>query len=401
VTPTSPRLQDIAIVGAGPGGVRTAVELRRLGFPGGITLIGAEAEAPYSRPPLSKELLRGDESAPLTLKADLSDVEVLLGQTATGLDASAVRTDHGRVTADAVVVATGATPVRLPGPGRQRVLRTHADALDLRGELGPGVRLVIIGASWIGAEVATTASNLGCHVTCLEAGPAPLHAALGFDVGVKTAEWWQDVDLRLDTPVCSVEHDGVLLATGSLIPADIVLTCVGVRPEVAWLTGSGLSLEDGIRVDHRLIAELRNDHAWKGRIGAVGDVANWPSHRYGTRMRIEHWDHAAQGGRALAAALLGDESVVHDPIPYFWSEQFGHRLQYVGHHDPADAPVLRHYENGAWGAAWLRTDGSLGAYLAVDVPRELPQAQSLILSGLPVPRERLDDYGLALSSLSN
>jgi 3-phenylpropionate/trans-cinnamate dioxygenase ferredoxin reductase subunit len=397
VTELPTGLESIAIVGAGPGGVRVAVELRRLGFAGDVALIGAESEPPYSRPPLSKEVLHSGDPAPVPVKADLADVELLLGRTATGLDTWGVCTDRGPVSADAVVIATGATPVRLPGAGRQRVLRTYGDALALRGELRPGSRLVIIGASWIGAEVATSALRRGCHVTCLEAGPSPLHVALGPDVGSRTRAWWQGVDLRLDTPARSVEDDGVLLADWTLVPADVVLTCVGARPEVDWLARSGLCLDGGVRVDHRLLAELDDDHPWAGRIGAVGDVARWPSRRFGSRIRVEHWDHAAQSGRTLAAALLGDASVVHDPVPFFWSEQFGHRLQYVGHHDTTSAALIRRYDDGAWGAGWLRPDGSLCAYLTVDRPRDLPAAQSLIASGEPVSAQRLLDPGLALS----
>ncbi|HMA47977.1 MAG TPA: NAD(P)/FAD-dependent oxidoreductase, partial [Frankiaceae bacterium] len=237
-------MERVVVVGAGLAGARACEELRRQGYAGRLTLVGAEPHPPYDRPPLSKALLRG-ETDDTTLPVDLTGVQVLLGRRASGLRPGRLETDGGVLDWDGLVLATGAHPVRLPGDGPQRVLRTVDDARALRAALRPGARVAIVGAGWIGAEVATAAAGAGCAVTVVEAGPAPLAQALGEQVGAWSARWYEQagVELRTGTGVAAVTGDGLALADGTWLAADVVLVGVGVRPATGWLEGSGLALD--------------------------------------------------------------------------------------------------------------------------------------------------------------
>ena len=381
-----PGAGSIVIVGAGLAGLRTAEELRGRDYAGQITLIGAEARLPYDRPPLSKKLMTGalDDT---TLRPDLAalGVQARLCERAVELADGVVTTDHGEYPFDVLVLATGASPVRLPGAGGQHVLRTLDDALELRKLLIPGTALAIIGAGWIGAELATAAAQLGCRVTVVEAGSAPLAAGLGAEVGMLTVPWYAaaGVDLRLGLGVDSVQPGGLALAGGAWLPADVVVTAVGVRPEVSWLTTSGISLDNGVAVDGHLRTSLP-------RVLAVGDCAAFLSARYGRRLRFEHWDVALHAPEVAAATALGG-TALYDPVPYFWSEQFGRMLQYVGHHTPADRLILRGDPAAErWAAAWLSGD-RLAALLAVGIPRDMLQARRLMEAGSAVDPARLAD----------
>ena len=381
----------VVVVGGGLAGLRTAEELRARGYAGSLTLVGAEARLPYDRPPLSKKFMTG-ELDDTTLRDDLAGlaVDARLGETATALETArqacgVLRTDRGQHEFDALVLATGARPVALPGTGRQRFLRTMDDALALRELLRPGLRLAIIGAGWIGAELATAAAGLGCLVTVLEAGPCPLAAALGPAVGGLTVSWYRaaGVDLRLGQAVESVEPDGLALAGGGWLAADEIVTAVGVRPEVGWLAGSAVALENGVAVDEQLRTSVPG-------VFAVGDCAAFASARYRRRLRVEHWDAALRGPAVVAANLLGGTDA-YDPVPYFWSEQFGKMVQYAGFHGDADRMILRGDPAGRrWGACWLAGD-RLVALLTVDVPRDLLQGRRLIESGAAVDAGRLAD----------
>src|SRR5215831_1562515 len=235
------RIGQVVIAGAGLAGLRAAEELRARDYPGGITMIGAERRPPYDRPPLTKKFMTG-EIDDTSLRADLTALgaELRLGEAATGLRDGVLGTDRAEYRFDALVVATGAAPVRLPGPGPQRVLRTFDDALTLRAALRPGTKLAVIGAGWIGAELATTAAQRGCQVTVVEAAPAPLAGALGAAAGSRTVPWYAaaGVELRLGQPVESVETGGLALPGGGWLAADEIVTAVGVRPAVGWLAGA-------------------------------------------------------------------------------------------------------------------------------------------------------------------
>jgi 3-phenylpropionate/trans-cinnamate dioxygenase ferredoxin reductase component len=388
----------VVVVGAGLSGLRTAEELRARGFAGQITLIGAEARPPYDRPPLSKKVLTEPDLDP-SLKADFAalDVGFRPGETATGLDGELV-TDHGRYPFDHLVLATGSVPVVLPGEGRQRFLRTYDDALALRDLIRPGgssrkpLRLAIVGAGWIGAELATAAAAYGGQVTVVEAGPAPLAGAIGAPVGAQTARWYAaaGVDLRVATAVEAVQPGGLALAGGEWLEADEIVTAVGVRPATGWLAGSGVRLENGVAVD----AGLR---ASRPGVYAVGDCAAFESRRFGRRLRIEHWDVALHMPEVAAASVLGGDEA-YDPVPYFWSEQFGRMLQYVGHHGGADSLVWRgDPAEPTWAAAWL-ADGRLVAMLSVGRPRDMLQGRRLIESAAPVDVSRLTDPAIPVKA---
>ena len=378
--------ERIVVVGGGLAGLRTVEELRARGYAGQVTLVGAETRPPYDRPPLSKRLMAG-ELADTTLREDLATLgmQLRLGETATGLSAGVLRTDRGEHRFDRLVLATGATPVALPGSGRQRFLRTLDDALALRALLRAGLRLAIVGAGWIGAELATAAAARGSQVTVLEAAAAPLAAAVGPEVGALTAAWYQEagVELRLGQPVESVEPGGLALAGGGWLAADEVVTAVGVRPEVGWLEGSGIAVDRGIAADEQLRTSLPG-------VFAVGDCAAFWSQRYQRRLRFEHWDVALHAPAVAAANLLGGTDT-YDPVPYFWSEQFGRMIQYVGFHGGADRMLLRGDPAARqWSACWLAGD-LLVALLAVNSPRDQVQARRVIQAGAAVDAARLSD----------
>jgi 3-phenylpropionate/trans-cinnamate dioxygenase ferredoxin reductase component len=377
----------VVVAGAGLAGLRTTEELRERGFSGRITLIGAESRPPYDRPPLSKKVLTEPALDP-SLKADFTalDVDFRPDEAAVGLGgAQDLITDRGRYPFDHLVLATGALPVALPGEGPQRFLRSYDDALALRDLLRPGLRLAIVGAGWIGAELATAAVAHGSQVTVVEAGPAPLAAAIGAPVGAQTARWYAaaGVDLRVATAVEAVQPGGLALAGGEHIAADEIVTAVGVRPATRWLEGSGVRLENGVAVD----AGLRTS---RPGVYAVGDCAAFESRRFGRRLRFEHWDVALHAPEVAAANVLGGDEA-YDPVPYFWSEQFGRMLQYVGYHGDAESLLWRGDPAGpAWAACWLAA-GRLVAILTVDRPRDMLQGRRLIAAGDPVDVARLAD----------
>lgn len=395
VNPASPagpsRPERVVVVGGGLAGLRTIEELRARGYAGAVTLVGAEKRPPYDRPPLSKRLMMG-ELADTTLRDDLDALggELRLGETATGLEPGLLRTDQREHGFDRLVLATGTTPVALPGTGRQRFLRTLDDALTLRALLRPGLRLAIVGAGWIGAELATAAAARGCQVTVLEAAPAPLAAAVGAEIGALTAPWYAaaGVELRPGQPVDSVEPDGLALSGGGWLAADEIVTAVGVRPEVGWLEGSGVALDNGVAVDEQLRTSAPG-------VFAAGDCMAYWSLRYQRRLRFEHWDMALRAPAVLAGNLLGGTDA-YDPVPYFWSEQFGRMIQYVGFHGAADRMILRGDPAAArWAACWLAGD-LLVALLTVNFPRDLAQGRRVIESGTPVDAARLSDPAILI-----
>jgi 3-phenylpropionate/trans-cinnamate dioxygenase ferredoxin reductase subunit len=399
---------QIVVAGGGLAGLRTVEELRSGGFDGPITMLAAESRPPYDRPPLSKaalsveglspEVLAGELDAP-AIEAELDTalsvdfgalaVDLHLSEPATGLDLAAARvhTEVAGYPYDRLVVATGAAPIVLPGPGRQRFLRTHEDALELRERLRPGTRLVIVGAGWIGAELATAAAARGCQVTVVEGGPTPLAAAIGAEVGGRTVPWYAaaGIELRTSVLVESVEDGGLALRGGGWIPADEVVTAVGVRPAVGWLAGSGVDLDNGVAVGPGLRTSAPG-------VFAAGDCASFWSLRYARRLRFEHWDVAMHAPSVVAAAILGRDEV-YDPVPYSWSEQFGHMMQYAGFHAGADRLIWRGPAEGdsePWTACWLAGD-RLVALLAVDRPRDAVQGRRILAAGTPVDPARLSD----------
>lgn len=377
----------IVVVGAGLAGLQTVVALRTQGYAGPLTLVGAEDEPPYDRPPLSKAVLAG-ESDSSTLEADWSalDVDLRLGTRATAVGDGVVATDHGDIGFDTAVLATGAEPRRLPGADTALTLRTRADSLRLREALRPGARLVVVGAGWIGAEVATAAVARDVEVTVVEALAAPLASALPSGIGERTVPWWSSVDLRLGAAVDAVEPDAVHLVSGDRVTADVVLLGVGARPVAP--DGVKLTADGAVAVDAHLRTSTPN-------VLAVGDCAAWESTRYGARMLVEHWDNALRAPTVAAANALGGDEV-WDPVPYFWSEQWGRMVQYAGHHPAGDRLVWR--EDGErWAAFWLAGD-RLVAAVTVDRPRDLVQARHLMERDATVDAALLADPAVAVKA---
>ena len=379
------------MVGAGLAGVRAAAELRARGYTGTLTVLGAEDEPPYDRPPLSKEVLRhgGD---PVALEPGwLAGVDLRLGVTVTAVRPGTVSTSAGDLPWDGLVLAAGAEPRRLSGSdGGAHVLRTAADAHRLRSALAPGAHVVVVGAGWIGAEVATAAAGRGCAVTVLEAGVAPLVASLGPAAGARTAGWYAEagVTLRTGAAVTTVDSRGVGLAGSGRVDADVVVEAVGVRPRLDWLAGSGVELDGpsgGVLVDEAGRTSLAG-------VVAVGDCAARWSPRTGRRVRTEHWDDALRAPAVAAATLLGSPGV-YDPAPYVWSEQFGRHVQWVGWRT-ADRPSVWRGDpelGTGWAAAWLDEGGRLAGMLTVDRPRDLSQARKAIEAGRVVDPAALAD----------
>ncbi|MEV6581092.1 FAD-dependent oxidoreductase [Streptomyces sp. NPDC051582] len=392
----------VVIVGAGMAGVQTAVALREQGWRRPITLLGAEPHQPYDRPPLSKAVLLGKaEDSAFDVDFEGLGIVLRLGVEVTGLRAAEreLDTEAGPVPYDVLVLATGAEPLTLPGsegvPG-VHLLRTLDDAARLRPVLASAPATVVVGAGWIGAEFATAAREAGCAVTVVEAADRVLAGALPAEVAAPMAHWYEQAGAALLTgaKVSSVESGRVLLADGRELPAGAVVVGIGARPATRWLAGSGVELgpEGAVTADEYLRTGLPD-------VYAVGDCASFPSARYGARLLVHHWDNALQGPRVVAANVVAGKALqVYDPVPYFWSEQFGRFVQYAGHHAGADELVWRgDPAEAGWSVCWLR-DGALAAVLAVGRPRDLAQGRKLIETGAPVDPARVADPAVPLKS---
>ncbi|MFJ5722587.1 NAD(P)/FAD-dependent oxidoreductase [Streptomyces sp. NPDC093149] len=397
----------VVIVGAGMAGVQTAVALREQGFTGPVTLIGAEPHQPYDRPPLSKAVLLGEaEGSAFDIDFEALDIDLRLGCEVTGVRPGAheLDTPSGPVPYDALVVATGAEPIVLPGtegvPG-VHLLRTLDDAARLRPVLDERHGVVVVGAGWIGAEFATAARAAGCEVTVVEAADRPLAGAMPAEVAAPMAAWYAEsgAELLTGARVERIEPGRVILADGRAIPAGAVVVGIGARPSTAWLAGSGIALgpDGSVTADDALRTSLPD-------VYAVGDCASFPSARYGERLLVHHWDNALQGPRTAAANIIaagaegGPAPQTYDPVPYFWSEQFGRFVQYAGHCAAADTLLWRgDPADPSWSVCWLR-DGVLVAVLAVGRPRDLAQGRRLIEAGARLDPARVADPSVPLKS---
>jgi NADPH-dependent 2,4-dienoyl-CoA reductase/sulfur reductase-like enzyme len=416
--------QRAVIAGAGLAGAQTAAQLREQGWEGVITLVGAEPHRPYDRPPLSKDLLLGKggpEDALLDVDFEGLGIELLLGRAATGVRTAErlLDTDGGPLPYDHLVLATGAEAATLPGTTGTtgtagvgvHVLRTLDDARRLKPVLDAGGSIVAVGAGWIGAEVATAARAAGCRITVVEAAAHVLPGALPAEVTEPMRRWYEaaGAELRTGQRVAAVREGEVELASGgtpgnggvaaggrTVLGADAVLVGVGSRPATGWLANSGIELaaDGSIRAD----AGLRTSAPG---VYAVGDCASFPSARYGRRLLVHHWDNALNGPRTVAANVVGRDSA-YDPVPYFWSEQFGRYVQYAGHHTTGDRLLWRGTpDDAAWSVCWLRegeADGALVAVLAVDRPRDLTQGRRLIERGARLDPARATDPSVPLKA---
>jgi NADPH-dependent 2,4-dienoyl-CoA reductase/sulfur reductase-like enzyme len=383
-------VKHVAIIGASLAGLSAARALRSQGFGGRVTVVGDETRRPYDRPPLSKEFLAGEMvETDLALEDDDDDLQAewLLGAAATKLDtdSGAVELADGtRFYADGVVIATGSRARRWPGCESMagvHVIRTIDDAIALRADMRPGAALVVIGAGFIGAEVASTARKLGMTVTVVEAAPTPLGVQLGSRLGAVVAEAHSangttlicgvgvagltGENRALRSPACVDRVTGVDLADGRHLPADVVVVGIGGVPNIEWLAGSGLELGNGVICGPAGQTAMPN-------VVAVGDCAAWQDTSTGVAHRVEHWTGALERPAIAVATLLagGVDMGAVVKAPYFWSDQYGSRIQFAGIADPDDEVTI---EEGSCDdrcfLATYRRDGRLVAVLGVDQPR--------------------------------
>lgn len=342
----SDRARHVVIVGASLAGLRTAEHLRKAGFEGAITMVGNERRLPYDRPPLSKQVLAGARSAEdVTLRGrseiDALDVRLRLGCTATAVAEGRLLLDGAEwMPFSDLVIATGVAARRIPDQPDQEcvhLLRTLDDSLRLRDHLQRAGRLVIVGAGFIGAEVAAVARARGIDVTMVEVLPTPLSRALGVDVGARCARLHSEHGVRMltNTRITEFATAGtaarLTLADGSVLESDCVLIGVGTRPNTGWLSGLGLDSSGGVPCDETGRVE------GKANVYAAGDVAAWYNTSYAQRHRVEHWTNASEQGRVVAHSVLGQPigSKSHE-LPYFWSDQYDIKIQLVGRPDLAD-----------------------------------------------------------------
>jgi len=386
------QLGRIAIVGASLAGLRAAESLRRLGYGGKLLVVGAEKHLPYDRPPLSKELLTGrwdvDRIGLRKQPYEDLDLELQLGARASALDLPArelVLDGGARERFDALVIATGASPRRLrdqPELEGLHLLRTLDDALAIRAALERGPRVLVVGAGFIGAEVAASCRARGLEVTVIEPLPVPLARGLGERMGRLCAEIHRDhgVDLRCGVGVAGFEGSGrverVRLSDGTTAPADLVVVGVGAAPETAWLAGSGLRLDDGVVCDPYCSAAPG--------VFAAGDVARWHNPLFAETMRLEHWSNAVEQGTYVAERLAGTDVGAQPfaPVPFFWSDQYDVKIQFAGRMrgDDEIRVVAGATEQRKFTALYGRA-GKLVGVLAFSRPRDLAKYRRLVAQG--------------------
>ena len=391
--------RSVTIVGASLAGLRAAESLRRHDFDGPITLIGDELHVPYDRPPLSKQFLAGDwgeDRLVLTQpeKLDDLDLDLRLGVRARSFDLSSRRLgivdlddqSGEEFVVDGLLIATGARCRTLGGSEDLDgvfVLRSLDDSLAIRAAFDAGpARVVIVGAGFIGAEVAATARTQGLEVTMIESLPQPLSRVLGDEMGAVCAELHREhgVDLRTGVGVEAIEGDGrverVRLSDGNVIETDVVVVGIGVIPNTEWLEGSGLRIDNGVVCDATCLAAPG--------VAAAGDVARWPNQRFGEVMRVEHWDNAvAQGAHAARRLLVGDdEAEPFMPVPWFWSDQYDRKIQMAGRFGLDDE---MHIATGDLAerrfAAIYGRAGRLVGVLGFNRPRQVMRYRMLIEAG--------------------
>ncbi|MFF8605654.1 NAD(P)/FAD-dependent oxidoreductase [Streptomyces sp. NPDC015346] len=380
-------MNRIVVVGASLAAVHAVEALRTHGYEGEITLVGAEPHLPYDRPPLSKEALRsGPELDGLLLREPGwygdQGVELRLGRAAAGLDVRQrqLLLEGGRELAyDGLVIATGCTPRSLGDldeTGSVHVVRSLADAAALHAELVPGRHLVVVGAGFIGLEVAATARRMGLDVSVVETAPVPLTRVLGDRVG----GWFRDhhkangVDLYLGSALDQIEvtkgGTKIRLGDGTTLAADVVVAGIGVAPATGWLDGSGVEVSDGVVCDQSLRTSVPG-------VVAAGDVARWHHPLFDETMRVEQWRNAAEQGGRAALSLLG-ETEAFAALPYFWSDQFDATARFVGVASGARQIEVRQTGDHSMVALFGRDDVIRGA-LCVNAPRLLVRYQKAIL----------------------
>ena len=403
--------EHIVIIGGGLGGAKGAEALRAAGYTGELTLVGAENQLPYERPPLSKGYLQGGSFDDAVVHDQDwyrdNKVDLRLGVRATAVDPAAhqVTLDDGStLTYDKLLLATGAVnrTLRVPGADAAGVLqlRTREESDAIRATFGAGKRLVIIGAGWIGLEVAAAARAADTAVTIVEVAELPLLAVLGRQIAQVFADLHREhgVDLRLGAQLAEItvtdgRADGVRLADGTDIAADAVVVGVGVAPDIALAEAAGLAIDNGVLVD----ASLRTSDP---DIYAVGDIANHDHPLLGTRVRVEHWATALNQPAAAAAAMLG-QAATYDELPYFFSDQYDLGMEYIGRAD-RDARVLVRGDLATreFVAFWMSADDHIQAAMNVNVWDVIDVIKPLIVNRTVVDTQRLTDASVPLADVA-
>jgi 3-phenylpropionate/trans-cinnamate dioxygenase ferredoxin reductase subunit len=390
--------ERIVVVGASLAGLRAAEVLRDQGHDGPITMVGDEPHRPYERPPLSKQVLAGKQPPEATRveragggSVDELGLEWRLGETATGLDLSTQTVLLGggvRLAYDGLVLATGASARRLPGSDHLagvHTLRTLDDCVAIRAALEAGPRRVaVVGAGFIGAEVAATCRGLGIEVSLIEALPVPLERALGPEMGTLMAQVHRDhgVDVRLGVGVVLIEGgdhvERVRLTDGTVLEVDLVVVGIGVVPNTDWLLDAGLTIENGVVCDETCLAAPR--------VVAAGDVARWPNRRFGELMRVEHWDNAIEMGAHAACTLLADlaggRGEPYAPVPWFWSDQYDRKVQLTGLSGAGDdVEVVAGSVDERRFVAFYGRAGRLVGVLGMNQPAKVMRWRALVEAG--------------------
>ncbi len=378
------------IVGGGLAAARTAEQLRRSEYSGAITIVSDEEHLPYDRPPLSKEVLRS-ETDDVTLKpAEFyaeKDITVLLGNGARSLDTAAqtlTLADGSELGYDELIIATGLLPKRIssfPDLEGIFVLRSMDESLALRKAAGAARRAVVIGAGFIGCEVAASMRGLGVDVVLVEPQPAPLASVLGEQIGGLVTRLHRDegVDVRCGVGVTEVSGEDrvqkVTLADGTELDADLVVVGIGSRPATEWLDGSGIAVDNGVVCDDAGRASA--PHVW-----AIGDVASWRD-TVGGQVRVEHWSNVADQARALVPALLGQDAPATVSVPYFWSDQYDVKIQCLGEPEATDTVHIVE-DDGRKFLAYYERDGVVVGVVGGGMPGKVMKARSKIAAGAPI-----------------
>ncbi|HXO52413.1 MAG TPA: FAD-dependent oxidoreductase [Mycobacterium sp.] len=380
----------VVIVGGGLAAARTAEQLRRSDYAGPITIVSDEDHLPYDRPPLSKEVLRA-ETDDVTLKPaefyDENDITVLLGKAARSVDTDARSlklADGSELGYDELIIATGLVPKRIPSfpdlPGIH-VLRSFDESLKLRGEAGSARHAVVVGAGFIGCEVAASLRGMGVDVVLVEPQPAPLASVLGEQIGSLVARLHraEGVDVRCGVGVADVggteKVEKVTLSDDTELDADLVVVGIGSHPATAWLEGTGVAVDDGVVCD--AVGRASAPHVW-----AIGDVASWRN-TVGHQVRVEHWSNVADQARALVPAMLGKETSPAVSVPYFWSDQYDVKIQCLG--EPEATDIVHVVEDdGRRFLAFYERDGVVAGVVGGGMPGKVMKTRAKIAAGAPI-----------------
>jgi len=397
------------LLGGGLASATAASTLRAEGFDGRVIIVGDENHPPYSRPPLSKDVLRGEKSPEKTWLRQpgwyaSKDIELQLGVRAVAIDPRAhwVELASGaRLAYDKLLIATGGSPRTLDIAGAELpgvfYLRRLDDALALREHLSPGAQVIVIGAGFIGAEVAASARTLGCEVTMLEIAEIPLGRALGPTIGQIYADLHREHGVELYTRVGVERIEGhghvqrVVTTDGRVHEASVVVIGVGMLPDVDLARRSGFATGNGIIVDEYCQTSVDD-------VFAAGDIAHHPNHFLGRRIRVEHWQNAQHQGSAAARNMLGQQKPFRE-VPWVWSDQYEHNLQIVGLPGPTERVVVRGDTTTRNFSAFFVRDGRVAAALAVNRSEDVRVARLIIQHGTEVTAEHLADVDTALGGL--